>query len=1108
MSSAPKPGRRCPTSYAQERLWFLEQMDPGKPTYNVARVLRIVGRLSVHALRRSLREIVARHEALRTTFADIDGTPMQLIAATGPLDMPLVDLSGAPASEREAEARRAVQREVQRPFDLRTGPLLRATLFRLGASEHVLALVMHHIVTDAWSMNVLYEEIGRLYEAFVAGSPSPLPPLPIQFGDFARRQREALRGEVLARHLAYWRRQLAGADPLLNLPGDRPYPAVRSGAGATQHRLLSRNLRDALNHVSRAADATLFMTLLAGFQTFLSRYTDREDLLIGSPTAGRTSVELERLIGFFVNTLVLRGDLAGDPPFRELLRRVRSVALDAFEHQDAPFETVVAELQPERSLGHTPLFQVMFVLQNARPQRLELPGLVVEEVEFETGTAKFDLTLEMAERDDGLWCAFEYSTDIFDHATVGRMLANLETLLESIAADPSRPLSALPLLAAPERHRLLAEWNDTAADYPRDRCIHQLFEAQARRMPDAIALVFRHQSLTYRELNTRANRLAERLRAHGVGPGMLIGIAVERGFEAVVGLLAILKAGAAYVPMDPSYPPERLAFMLQDSRAPVLLTTQRLSHRFSTGETRIIDLDTVWHTGGGEVPDRDSGVTSDDLAYVIYTSGSTGTPKGVLASHRACVNRFSWMWNAWPFVETDVCCQKTALSFVDSVWEVFGPLLQGVRNVIVPDEELTDLESMVGTLAAHRVTRVVLVPSFLHALLESIPDLSSRIPDLRLWISSGEPLTPELARRFAERLPGATLLNLYGSSEVAADVTSYVVTGDDSRHRIPIGRPIANTRIYVLDRASNPTPIGVPGEIYIGGDGLARGYLNDPRLTAERFVPDRFASERGIRLFRSGDRGRFLADGNLEFLGRADTQVKLRGFRIELGEIESALRAHPSVRDAAVILSETGATGSLIGYVVPSTASLHPTDLRRHLQSTLPDYMVPASIVVLGALPLLPNGKVDRHALPAPDHFPPSPGPNHDPPRTPTEDAVARIWADVLKRERIGRDENFFEVGGHSLLAMQVVARVRRVLQVELPVRRLFEQPTVAGLASEIEKMARSGVAVPPPIPRRPEARPIREQLLARLDRLSDEDVERLLERLRTQTDHGNGVPT
>jgi amino acid adenylation domain-containing protein len=1091
--AAATPQKMGPVSYAQERLWLLDRLEPGSPAYNIARAIKLVGTLSTQALRDAFNGVVARHESLRTTFAEIDGRPMQVIAGSRSFELPLIDLGDLPEAGRESEVQRVIRDEAQRPFDLARGPLIRAALLRVRQDDHVLLLLMHHIVTDAWSMSVLFKEISQLYEAATTGRPSSLAALPLQYADFARGQRASLTPDVFDRQLAYWRGQLAGAPPVLELPTDRARPVARTPHGAVQQTLLPPVLVDRLKAVGHAANATLFMTLLAAFQTLISRYTGEDDIVVGSPSAGRGDIDLEPLIGFFVNTLVLRTDLSGDPPFRELLARVREIALEAYSHQEIPFEKLVEALHVPRSLSHPPLFQVMFMLQNVPKQTFQLSGLTMKELDIDIGTAKFDLTVETAEGDEGLFCAFEYSTDVFDHATIARMLGHFRVLLEGIVANPGERLSALPLIDASERQRLLTEWNDTASAYPHEQCIHWLFEAQAARTPDAVALVGREQQITYAELNLRADQLARHLRARGVGRGVAVGICIERSIDAVLGLLGILKAGGAYVPMDPTYPPSRLAFMLEDSQAPVLLTVARLLERVPRSGCEVICLDSAWEAiarSGGAKPD--SGVTAEDLAYIIYTSGSTGTPKGVLAPHRASVNRFAWMWRRWKFEPDDVGCQTTTLSFVDAMWEIFGPLLQGVRSVVVPDEAIEDPIGLVEVLAVNRVTRIVLVPSLLGLLLDSVPNIGSRLAGLRFWVTSGEAITPELTRRFAAAFPTATLVNLYGSSEVTGDVTSYVIERRRSLERIPIGRPIDNTRIYLLDRYLNPVPMGMPGQIYVAGDGLALGYLHNPELTSQKFIPDPFSPDREARLFATGDRGRFLPDGNIEFLGRVDNQVKIRGVRIEPSEIETVVRTHPSVAAAVVTVVGESADARLVCHVVPHDGVSAPEDLRPFVRERLPDYMVPSSFVSLPALPLTPNGKVDRRALPAPEQQRPDREHGHVAPSTREEKALAGIFAEVLKLDRVGIHDNFFELGGHSLLGIQVIARVRKIFRVELPLRRLFEEPTVAGLCPEIAKSEKSGTIAAAP------TREVtsREQLLTRLAGLSETEVEALLRSL------------
>jgi amino acid adenylation domain-containing protein len=1084
----------CPVSFAQQRLWLLDRFDPGTAAYNIARAMRMRGALSIPALHESLAGVVARHESLRTTFADAGGEPVQVIAAHRSFELPTIDLTSVPPADREANALGLIRDEAQHPFDLTTGPLMRAVLLKLSNDEHILLLLMHHIVTDGWSMSVLFKEITELYEAAAAGRPASLQSLPMQYADFARWQRASLTADVLDRHLTYWRTQLAGLDAVLELPLDRPRPARRTARGGLQRLTLPMQLANRLREISRAANATMYMTLLAAFQTLLWRHTGAEDIVVGSPIAGRSEVEHESLVGFFVNTLALRTKLSGAMTFAELLERVREVALEGYAHQDIPFEKLIEELNIPRSLNHTPLFQVLFIMQNIPKQIFELPGLTLDELEFDIDTAKTDLTLELAETDEGLYCALEYSTDVFETATATRLLGRFRTLLEGIAADPQQRLSALPLLEASERQQLLVEWNDTAAPYPHDQCIHHLFEAQAARTPEAVALVYRDTRLTYRDLNARANQLARHLRSRGVGRGLLVGVCIERSIETIVALLGILKAGAAYVPLDPAYPPARIAYMLQDCRAPVLLTVRRLVDRAPKEGTEVVCVDTLPDSVAAASGENfDSGVGANDLAYVIYTSGSTGLPKGVLASHRGIVNRFAWMWTRWPFTPTDVCCQKTALSFVDSIWEIFGPLLQGVPGVIIPDEVLQDPVALVEMLAAHRVTRIVLVPSLLRLLLDSVPEIGARIPALKFWATSGEALPPELARRTMMALQGAMLVNLYGSSEVAADSTVYVVTERSSFDRVPVGRPIANTQVYVLDAEMNLVPIGVPGEIFLGGDGVSRGYLNNPELTAKKFVPDRFRLDPEARLYATGDRGRFLADGNLEYLGRIDDQVKVRGIRIELGEIEGVLSRHPSVQAAAAVVIGDGGGERLVAYIEPRDGAASSSELRRFMREALPDYMVPSSIVLLSALPMTPSGKVNRRALPKPD---PEAEREREyvAPRNPTEQALADIMAEVLELDRVGVHDDFFELGGHSLLGIRIVARVRKAFRVELPLRRLFEEPTVAGLAPEIASAPAAKPVTPSPRGVTP-----RDQLLAQLAGLSDAEVEALVRSLQAK---------
>ncbi|WP_292766899.1 non-ribosomal peptide synthetase, partial [Nostoc sp. NOS(2021)] len=1055
--------QELPLSFAQQRLWFLAQFEPNSPFYNIPAAVRLQGELNLKGLQQSFKEILRRHEALRTNFQTREGQAVAVISSATSLLLPVFDLSELPSNQQEAEIRQLVDLEAHQPFDLNSDLLLRVKLLRLNELEHILLLTMHHIASDGWSVGVLVREVATLYQTCCEQQSSSLAELPIQYVDFAAWQRQWLQAEVLQSQISYWKKQLEGAPAILELPTDHPRPAVITFQGASYSFNLSLELSQALNKFSQQQGSTLFMTLLAAFQTLLWRYTGNEDIVVGSPIANRNRQEIEGLIGFFVNTLVLRTNLAGNPTFGELLTRVREVALGAYAHQDLPFEQLVEQLQPQRDLSYTPLFQVMFVLQNAPMSALELPGLTLSLLESESRTAKFDLTLYMTETAEGLVGTLEYNSDLFESNRISRMAGHLQTLLSGIVANPQQQLLDLPLLTEVEL-ALLAEWNHTEVEYPQEKCIHQLFEAQVEQTPNAIAVVFEDQQLTYRELNTRANQLAHYLQKLGVKPEVLVGICTERSLDMIVGLLGILKAGGAYVPLDPNYPQERLSFILKDSQVPVLLTQARLLEKLPEHEAQIVCLDTNSNVITQQSKYNPISISrADTQAYVIYTSGSTGQPKGVFGLHRGAVNRFHWMWQIYPFVQGEVCCQKTSLNFVDSVWEIFGPLLQGVTTVIVPDEVVKDPQQFVATLTDNNVTRLVLVPSLLRILLNTSSVLQFQLPQLKLWISSGEALSIDLLGQFRQSLPDSTLLNLYGSSEVSGDVSCYSLSPQAPLPEcVLIGRAIANTQIHVLDASRQSVPIGVRGELYISGDGLARGYLNQPELTAEKFIPNPFSDKSTARLYKTGDLARYLPNGDIEYIGRIDHQVKIRGFRIELGEIEALISQHSAVRETVIVVRLDSADSQrIVAYVVPdSKEKLTITELRRFLESKLPHYMVPAVFVMLEALPLTPNGKVDRKALPTPEFTQLFSESDFIPPATPIEQMLAGIWAEVLGIEKIGIYNNFFELGGHSLLATQVISQVRKVFQQEVSLRRLFEQPTIAGLAKDIEQATKAGLGL------------------------------------------------
>jgi amino acid adenylation domain-containing protein len=1093
-----------PASFAQQRLWFLDQLEPGTAAYNLVRAFRISGPLDVPALSLAVEAVVKRHESLRTVFDSVDGNTRQIVLSDVQVTIPVLDLAGIPHDTREPEALRIASEEGKKPFDLTRGPLFRAVLIRLGPDQYLLVLVMHHIITDGWSIAILFRELTRCYQAITNHQDANLPELPLQFTEYAHWQRKYMTGEALARQVEYWKGKLAGAQTILDLPTDHPRPTTHSWHGATEELILDSALLTELKTFAQNEGGTLFMVALAAFQALLRRYTMQDSILVGTPVAGRDELEIENLIGLFVNTVIFRADFADNLTFRDLVRQVRAFALEAFAHQDVPFEKLVEELVPQRLVDTTPLFQVMFTFQNIPKQIFEIPGLVMKEVPFETGIAKFDLSVEVFEN-DGLHCRIEYNTDLFDRPTICRMLGHFQNLVTAGVKNPDLFLAEIPLMSAEERQQVVVEWNRTTADYPRDLSIHGAFEQQVERSPDSTALLFEGKKFTYREINEKANRLAHHLIKRGVAPGALVGTLLERSPDMVVGLLGVLKAGAAYVPLDPSYPIERLTFMLQDAAVWGIVAKSGIHNKLLHQGSNVVAMDADGELIGKESASNLSFSKSSDSgqrSYVMYTSGSSGTPKGVEGTHRAAMNRFAWMWRTYPFQAGEVCCQKTNLGFVDSVWEIFGPLLAGVLNVIIPQAVARDPEELLEALAGDQVTRIVLVPSLLRTLLDHAPNLRLRVPQLKLWSCSGEVLPADLAKRFLEAFPQATLLNIYGSSEVTADVTCHEVTERDGSDSVPIGRPISNTQIYLVDAALRPMPIGVRGQIVVGGDGLAAGYWNRPELTAMRFVSNPVAPNQSQRLYCTGDLGRYRANGDIEYLGRADSQVKLRGMRIELREIEAVLAAHPLVREAVVGLHGEGEQQKLAAYLVPRNGQLPGVrELWRFLRAKLPEHMAPSSYWLLDRLPLLPSGKVNRKALALAGGVPLTHEGELVLPSSEVEHKLANIWQELLELEQVGIDQNFFELGGHSLLVLQMIARIRNVFDTELPVRSVFEKPTIAALADELQKAQALGLKARTPIVRRGGARaavanPSREALLAQLDNLSPAELQSLLKRV------------
>jgi amino acid adenylation domain-containing protein len=1022
-------------SFAQERLWFLHQLDPQSVVYNVPRAIRIRGSLEFDVLQQSLNEIVARHDSLRTHFALVDGSLRQIVAAETNIKLPVVDLSGEQAS-RTAEL---IEHEASLPFDLSTGPVLRARLLRFDATDHLLLVMMHHIVSDAWSAGIFFQELTALYKN------SPLAPLKLQYADYAEWQREWLQGDVLEEQLRYWRNRLKAAPAALDLPSDRARPAPTT-RGASCTISLSESLTRELRELSSAAGATLFMTLLSAFAVLLHRYSGEDDIIIGTPIAGRNREEVENLIGFFINTLPLRIDLANNPAFVALLSRVKQTALEGYEHQDLPFEKLVEELKPERS-NRMPFFQVMFQYQHAPRLAANVDELTFLAEPVESGTSKFDLSLGAYERDGVLKFQMEYSTDLFDEETIRTMLSRFTILLQGIVRHPELSVGQLSIMSDAERRQLLVDWNNTGEDFGPFESLHEKFERQVARSPDAIAVLFEDRQLTFAELNARANKLAHYLRKAGVDREAPVAVFMERSIDMIVGLLGVLKAGGVWVPLDVSYPKERIAYVLENSKARVVLTHEQW--RVLLPQSNCVLVSDWRQIENESAANPATTTTAESAAYVIYTSGSTGRPKGVVGLHGATVNRLEWMYRRYPFAPGEVCCQKTSLSFVDSIWEIFGPLLGGVPLVIFTEDVVKDVERFIDALEKASVTRLVLVPSLLRAMLATGDGIGQRLSRLKSWTSSGEALPLALAESFRQHFPDATLLNLYGSSEVAADVTYYEVA-QTSLPDIPLGRPIANTHVYILDSNLEPVPAGVTGEIHIGGANVARGYLDRAELTAEKFIPNEFATTPGQRLYKTGDLGRFLKTGDVEYRGRTDHQVKIRGSRIELGEIQSALDAHPDVR-ASIVLAQDVASGEkrLTAYVLSRGKKPSTRELRTFLSKKLPEFMIPASVVVLEEFPKTASGKVDRLSLPRPADV----RDDHVAPRNLTEEIVAGLLAEILKVDDVSINDDFFELGGHSLLIPQVTTRLSEIFAVDLPLRALFDNSRVSELAATIESL-------------------------------------------------------
>ncbi len=1045
-----------PLSYSQLRLWFLDQLEPGSAAYTIPTVLKFEGTLDVPTLQAGIDEIVRRHESLRTTFrAGPDNQPAQVIHPHQPVELPLRDLCGLPEDQREASAVQHVKDLATVPFDLAHGPLIRAGLVRLSDTEHWLFVGMHHIISDGWSTGVFFGELAELYRAFSAGRPSPLEELPVQYADYAVWQRQVSQAGALQAQLAYWQKKLQGKLPVLELPADFPRPKNQTTRGAMIQLPFPAELNKRVKQTAGQQAVTPFVLLEAAFDVLLQRYTGQEDLIVGTANANRGQQEVEKLVGFFANTLALRFDLSGDPLFSDLLKQVRVVSLEAFANQSVPFEHIVEALHPDRDTRHTPVFQVMFILQNMPLRMGDFPRLEVTPVHIDNGTSKYDLTLNIWEHpEEGLTCFVEYNTDLFAPETIRRMTANYLALLDAVCDNPAEQISRLPILTEAERQKVLVEWNATQVEYPRDLCLPDLFASQARRAPDKIAVRDEQSALTYAELDARSNRLAHYLRAQGVGPETLVGVCLPRTVDMIVALLGIQKAGGAYLPLDPHFPADRLAYVLENSQARALVTLANLAAQFSSSQARAICLDTqAGDVEGQPAGPISSGLQPDNLAYVLYTSGSTGRPKGVQVLQRNLVNFLTAMQERPGLSAADTLLSVTTLSFDIAGLELYLPLVSGAQLALVSAAAAADGQKLKQALEETRATAMQATPATWRLLLAAGWEGSSAFKIL----CGGEALPADLVPGLLAR--SGSFWNMYGPTETTVWSTCEQIT--TAGQLITIGRPIANTQIYILDKQGRPAPIGVPGELFIAGDGVARGYWNRPDLTAERFLPDPFSAAPGARMYRTGDLARYLGDGRIDFLGRMDNQVKLRGFRIELGEIEAVLGQHPGIRQAVVVVREdTPGDKRLAAYLTVHSLAPSISELRVHLHDKLPEYMIPSLFVFLDELPLTPNGKIDRRALPAPESSRPDLITSYAAPQTETERAVAAIWQEALKVERVGLDDNFFELGGHSLLIVQIHQQIGAAFEADLTIAQMFQYPTVRTLAQYLSRSPSAGPQV------------------------------------------------
>ena len=1061
-------------SFTQRRLWFLYQIDRDVAAYQLRYNLQLTGVLHVDILERSLTEIVRRHEILRTNFVEIEGNPSQIIHPPQPVTMSVIDLQEFASTDRETELHRLANQEAKIPFNLEKDALLRVTLLRLAPQEHILLITLHHIIADAWSIGLFLRELSSLYKSFVEAKPANLPELPIQYADFSQWQNQYLTKETLVDQLAYWKEQLAGIPPVSGLPTDRPRPPIQTFNGGVEFFEISKALTEKLKNLSQKSGGTLFMTIMTAFFILLARYTGEEDIVVGIPIANRLRVELESLMGCFLNTLVLRSQLHDNPTFLELLQKVRQTALNAYANQELPFEQLVEALQPERSLSHNPLCQVLFAWENVQMKPLELPNLQVTPLKTGHSTARTDLCLEMIESGQCLQGLFEYSTDLFDVATIRRMINHFQMLLEGIVANPEQTVMTLPLLTAEERHQILETWKATTTTYPQEKSIAAIFEEQVNLRGNAIAAKFDDTEISYAELNTKANHLAHYLQNKGIGTQELVGICVDQSVEMLIGLLGILKAGAAYVPLDKDYPDDRLELMLTDAGVRVVITQQQQAARFADRGHEIICLDREWSEitqTPNSLKNPHNQATGNSLAYVIYTSGSTGKPKGVEVAQNA-IARLVINTNYIDIGIEDRIGQASNASFDAATFEIWGALLNGAMVVGLRKETVLTPESLAANILEQQITTLFLTTALFNQIARQKPETFAPLKNL---LFGGEAVDVEAVRIIMAKGKPARLLHVYGPTENTTFSTWYLIDQiAPNAISIPIGQAIANTQTYILDRQQQIVPIGVVGELYVGGDGLAKGYLHRPELTAEKFISNPYSLSE--RLYRTGDLAKYAVDGNIEFMGRIDFQVKIRGFRIEIGEVEAAIARHEYVQDVIVIVKDDPlGNKSLIAYVVakPET-ELTTSRLRNFLKESLPDYMIPAAFVVMDKLPLTPNGKVDKNALPSPEDLRSQVADDYVMPQTEAERLIAIVWQEVLQLSNVGIYDNFFEIGGNSLLLVQAYSKLQNLFGSQISIVILFRYPNIHALAEHLNQSQ----SIEVPEPNRAENRKSRQDLM------------------------------